>query len=54
MNESTTLAGKLLLECVRRNLRSNWDAANPESCKLAKKLGYSFVGDYDAYYYSAK
>jgi GNAT superfamily N-acetyltransferase len=51
---ATALASKLLLECMRRNLRPNWDAANPESCKLAKKLGYVFVETYDAYYHTAK
>ncbi len=51
---ATALGSKLLLECVRHNLRPNWDAANPESCKLARKLGYSFVGAYEAYYYTAQ
>lgn len=48
---ATALGSKLLLECMRRNRRPNWDAANPESCKLAKKLGYIFTESYDAYYY---
>lgn len=48
---ATALAARLLLECLRQGVRPNWDAANPESCKLALKLGYSFVGTYDAYYY---
>ena len=49
---ATALGSKLLLECLNRNERPNWDAANPESCKLAKKLGYTFVETYDAYYHT--
>jgi GNAT superfamily N-acetyltransferase len=48
---ATALGSKLVLECLRQNLRPNWDAANPESCKLAKKLGFVFTETYDAYYY---
>jgi GNAT superfamily N-acetyltransferase len=48
---ATVLASRLLLECLRLGLRPNWDAANPESCKLAKKLGYVFLEAYDSYYY---
>jgi hypothetical protein len=48
---ATALGSRLVLESLRQNLRPNWDAANPESCKLAKKLGYIFTGSYDAYYY---
>lgn len=51
---ATALASKLVLECLRNNLRPNWDAANPESCKLAKRLGYTFVETYDAYYHTSK
>ncbi|MGD1992688.1 MAG: GNAT family N-acetyltransferase [Anaerolineae bacterium] len=47
----TALASRLLLECTRWGMRPNWDAANPESCKLAMKLGCKFVDAYDAYYY---
>jgi GNAT superfamily N-acetyltransferase len=49
---ATALASRLLLECKRRGMRPNWDAANAESCKLAKKLGYVFEETYEAYYYS--
>jgi GNAT superfamily N-acetyltransferase len=48
---ATALGSRLVLECIQQNRRPNWDAANPESCKLAKKLGYIFTGSYDAYYY---
>jgi len=49
---ATALGSTLLLECMRHNLRPNWDAANPESCKLAKKLGYVFVEAYEAHYHA--
>ena len=49
---ATALASRLLLECLRLGMRPNWDAANPESVKLARKLGYVFVEAYDAYYWS--
>jgi GNAT superfamily N-acetyltransferase len=51
---ATTLASKLLLECLNRGLQPNWDAANPESCKLARKLGFVFVEAYDAFYHTVK
>lgn len=47
----TALVTRLLLECKRWGMRPNWDAANPESYKLAVKLGYKFVEAYEAYYY---
>lgn len=49
---ATALASRLLLESLRRGLHPNWDAANPESYKLAQKLGYVFTGPYDAYFHS--
>jgi GNAT superfamily N-acetyltransferase len=51
---ATALGSKLVLECLKNNLKPNWDAANPESCKLAMKLGYVFVEAYDAYYHAVK
>lgn len=51
---ATALASRLLLECLKLNVRPNWDAANPESCKLAKKLGLTFVEAYDSYYHTVK
>jgi GNAT superfamily N-acetyltransferase len=47
----TALASRLLLDCQRQGLRPNWDAANRESYRLARKLGYEFTDAYDAYYY---
>jgi len=51
---ATALCSRLLLECLRHNLRPNWDAANPESIKLAQKLGYLYLESYDAYYHTKK
>lgn len=48
---ATALASSLLIESLRRGLRPNWDAANPESCRLAEKLGYIPTGTYNAYYH---
>lgn len=47
---ATTLASRFLMESLDRGLEPHWDAANSESVKLAKKLGYTFTGTYDAYY----
>lgn len=47
---ATALASSLLLWCLERGLEPHWDAANPESLLLAKKLGYKFSGSYEAYY----
>jgi GNAT superfamily N-acetyltransferase len=51
---ATPLSAALLLECLRRGLRPNWDAANPESRALAEKLGYTFTQSYESYFYTAK
>lgn len=51
---ATALCSRLLLECLTHGLRPNWDAANPESVKLAKKLGYLYLESYDAYYHTEK
>jgi len=47
---ATILASHLLKWCIANNVDANWDAANPESCKLAEKLGYIQRGEYQAYY----
>lgn len=49
---ATAISAALLLECVQRGLRPNWDAANRESCALAEKLGYTPAGTYESYYYT--
>lgn len=48
---ATALCSRLLLDCLALGLRPNWDAANAESVRLARKLGYAFVETYDAYYH---
>lgn len=50
---ATVLSAHLLLWCLQNNMDAHWDAANPESCKLAEKLGYVSVGSYKAYYLKA-
>lgn len=47
---ATALASHLLKWSLERNLDPHWDAANPESCKLAEKLGYLPTETYAAYY----
>lgn len=51
---ATAVGSNLVLECLNNHRRPNWDAANPESCKLAKKLGFVFVEAYNAYYHTIK
>lgn len=40
---------RLILECLARGLYPSWDAQNPGSAALAKKLGYRPAGEYRAY-----
>ncbi len=47
---ATALAAQLIKRCLENNMDAHWDAANPESCKLAEKLGYIPTGKYQAYY----
>jgi GNAT superfamily N-acetyltransferase len=47
---ATVLASHLLKWSLEHNLDPHWDAANPESCKLAEKLGYLPTETYTAYY----
>ena len=49
---ATGLASHLVLWSLNHNLEPHWDAANPESCRLALKLGYTPAGTYSAYYLS--
>lgn len=39
----------LILSCLERGLYPNWDAQNPSSLALAKKLGYHFDFSYPVY-----
>ena len=47
---ATVLASHLLLWGLENRMDPHWDAANPESCRLAVKLGYTPTGTYEAYY----
>jgi GNAT superfamily N-acetyltransferase len=47
---ATALGAQLARWCLERRMEPHWDAANPESCKLALKLGYRPGGEYLAYY----
>jgi predicted GNAT family acetyltransferase len=38
---ATATSAALIAHCLERNLEPGWDADNPESLKLAQKLGYS-------------
>ncbi|MEW6401856.1 MAG: GNAT family N-acetyltransferase [Chloroflexota bacterium] len=47
---ATSLSANLIKWCLENAMDPHWDAANPESCKLAEKLGYIPTGKYQAYY----
>lgn len=48
MGLGTALAARLLIECLRRKVRPNWDAANLISCRMGEKLGLTAAGEYEA------
>ena len=50
MGLATGVAIKLILHCLEHSWEPHWDGANIESCKMAEKLGYKFLGKYPAYY----
>lgn len=51
---ATALGSFLVKDCLEYKMgEPHWDASNPESCKLALRLGYKPVGAYQAYYLSA-
>lgn len=47
----TAVAGRLVLESIKRGRRPNWDAANLKSVALAKRLGFTYTEAYDVYYW---
>jgi GNAT superfamily N-acetyltransferase len=47
---ATALACKLLRWSLEHDTDPHWDAANPESCTLAEKLGYVQTETYEAFY----
>ena len=46
---ATAMAAKLILECLNKNKKVSWDAANKNSVQLAQKLGFEFDSAYDIY-----
>jgi GNAT superfamily N-acetyltransferase len=46
---AAALSANLIKRCLENNMDAHWDAANPESCRLAEKLGYVPAGNYEAY-----
>ncbi|MGL4570577.1 MAG: GNAT family N-acetyltransferase [Clostridium sp.] len=51
---ATVVAAALILECLKEGKYPSWDAANLNSVKLAKKLGYVLDKPYDTYYVNYK
>lgn len=49
----TVLSSHLVKACLENGQEAHWDAANLESCRLAKKLGYTPCGEYQAHYLNA-
>ncbi|WZX99965.1 GNAT family N-acetyltransferase [Bacillus sp. FSL W7-1360] len=47
---ATIVSAALILDCLAKGKYPSWDAANPESTELAKKLGYVYEEAYDTYY----
>ena len=43
---ATACGAQLILNCLEKGLYPSWDAANMESVRLAKKLGYREAGAY--------
>ena len=49
---ASAVGAKLILSCLDDGLYPRWDAANPESMRLAEKLGYEFSHEYQSYWLS--
>lgn len=47
---ATAMACALLRDSLTLGLDPYWDAANPESCRLAERFGYVPTGTYLAYF----
>lgn len=47
---ATIVSSALILDCLDKGIYPSWDAANPESLNLGKKLGYVLKQSYDTYY----
>ncbi len=46
---ASVCGANIILECLKRNLYPSWDAQNPWSAALARKLGYTYDCEYPAY-----
>lgn len=46
---ATAMASNLILECLEKNKKISWDAANINSVNLAKKLGFEYDSTYNIY-----
>lgn len=46
---ATELAKRMLVECGNRSLECHWDAMNPESAALARKVGFVWDRSFPAY-----
>lgn len=46
---ATAMASKLIIECLNRNKKISWDAANLNSVSLAEKLGFEYDSSYNIY-----
>lgn len=46
---ATSVSARMVLECLNRGKIPCWDAANPTSLAIAKKLGYQFFTEYIGY-----
>ena len=46
---ASAACARFLLECMARNVTPSWDSQNPESVRLARKLGFTADHAYEAY-----
>lgn len=49
---ASAAAAKLILDCLERDWKPTWDAANMKSVHLSEKLGYTFSHKYRCYWIS--
>jgi len=54
MGLATVVSSALILDCIDKGIYPSWDAANPESLNLGKKLGYVLKRPYETYYINYK
>lgn len=47
---ASACGAKLILTCLAEQKLPHWDAANETSVRLAKRLGFEYLGAYDTYY----